>query len=76
MKPEIEDLNDLIAHLDSIEKINHLRLLMIEEQLKDHEQRIRCVNDGVTQFKVFFGLTSGGSSILSIIALIKAFFGL
>lgn len=41
----------------------------------DHEQRIRSATDGVTQFKMFSGLANGGSSILSIVALLKSFFG-
>lgn len=56
------------------ELIRH-RLKELESIAKDHEQRIRNVTDGVTSYKVTSGLASGGSSIMSIIALVKAFFG-
>jgi len=56
------------------ELIRH-RLNELESSAKDHEQRIRTVTDGVTSYKVTSGLASGGSSIMSIIALVKAFFG-
>jgi len=56
------------------ELIRH-RLNELESSTKDQEQRIRTVTDGVTSYKVTSGLASGWSSIMSIIALVKAFFG-
>jgi len=50
------------------------RINSLEKQIQDHETRIRTATEGVTQFKLFYGLASGGSSIMSIIALIKSFF--
>jgi hypothetical protein len=50
------------------------RLQQLEEVVKDHEQRLRAATDGVTQFKTFHTLASGGSSLMSFIALIKSFF--
>lgn len=41
----------------------------------DHEQRLRSATDGVTTFKTWSGLASGGSSIMAIVAFIKSFIG-
>jgi len=49
-------------------------LARLEEDVRDHEQRLREATDGVTQFKTFHTLASGGSSFLSFLALIKSFF--
>lgn len=43
--------------------------------LDDHETRIRAVQDGVTGFKIVTGLGSGGSALMSLGALLKAFIG-
>ena len=51
-----------------------LRISALEDAGKDHEARIRNLTDGVTSFRVWSGLASGGSSIMSIVALVKAFF--
>ena len=59
-----EHLKELIEH----------RLNYLEKQGEDHEMRIRAATDGVTQFKVRSGLTSAGSGILSIMAMVKSFF--
>ena len=45
----------------------------LEKSSDDHENRIRNLTDGVTSFRVWSGLASGGSSIMSIVALVKAF---
>ena len=70
------------AKLDSIElNQEHLKELIehrqnyLEKQGEDHEARIRAATEGVTQFKVRPGLTSAGSGILSIMAMVKTFFG-
>ena len=51
------------------------RLVQLEEDRKDHETRLRSLQDGATTFKVWSGLTTGGSSLVAIAALIKAWFG-
>ncbi len=51
------------------------RLDSLEAQARDHETRLREATDGVVQFKVWAALTSGGSGLLSLAALVKAFFG-
>lgn len=43
--------------------------------VNDHETRIRAATDGVTTFKAWVGLASGGSVVLSIIGFLKAMFG-
>jgi hypothetical protein len=51
------------------------RLAVMEKRVDDQEVRIRSATDGVTQFKVFSGLASGGSSILAIIAFLRSVIG-
>lgn len=46
----------------------------LKDQGHDHELRLRAATDGVTSFRVWSGLAAGGSSIVSIIALVKGFF--
>ena len=53
----------------------HQRLTLLEEQIRDHETRLRAAAEGVAQFKIFSGLASGGSGLMSLVALLKAFFG-
>ena len=66
----------LKAELAHYKELTDRRLCDLEKRVDDHEQRLRTVTDGVTQFKMFAGLASGGSTIISIIALVKALFGL
>lgn len=47
----------------------------LRETAKDHETRLRSATDGVTTFKTWSGLASGGSSIMAVIAFVKSFFG-
>ncbi len=53
----------------------HQRLTLLEECMRDHEMRLRAATEGVTQFKLFSGLASGSSGLMSLVALIKAFLG-
>ena len=55
-------------------QVNH-RLNHLEKQVEDHEARLREATEGVTQFKVRSGLTSAGSGILSILAILKSYLG-
>ena len=71
IRNEIEGVKTLQMHYK--EFTDH-RLKQLEEDVKDHEQRLRAATDGVTQFKTFHTLASGGSSFLSFLALIKSFF--
>ncbi len=73
LKADLATLETQLAHISSLmEK----QLSDLERQSVDHELRLRAVTDGVTQLKVYSSLLSGSSSILSLAALIKSFFGL
>lgn len=69
-KARIAGLDEQIRHQ---KEISDHRLEALEEQIRDHETRIRTATEGVTQFKLFSGLASGGSGLMSILALLKAF---
>ena len=79
---QLKHLNTLYkARFDALEeKLRHNkevhdhRLDALESLTADHETRIREATQGVTQFKLFSGLASGGSGLMSLVALIKAFF--
>ena len=71
-KADLDAIRATEAHHN---EMTNLRLTNAEHTIVDHEERIRSAHDGVTQFKLFAGLASGGSSILAVISLIKAFFG-
>ena len=68
-------LKTLEARLAHQQAMNGQRLVMLEEQIRDHEKRIRIATEGVTQFKLFSGLASGGSGLMSLVAILKAFLG-
>jgi hypothetical protein len=72
LSAQIQSLEAKVVHQSAL---THQRLMMLEEQLRDHETRIRAATEGVTQFKLFAGLTSGGSGLMSLVAILKAFFG-
>lgn len=46
----------------------------LEECTKDHEQRIRTIQEDVTRSKSIYNLASGGSTFMSLIALLRTFF--
>jgi len=78
---QLKHLNTLYkARFDALEeKLNHTRdltnhrLKALETTTQDHETRIRAATQGVTQFKLFSGLASGSSNLMSLVALLKAF---
>ena len=72
LQGQIKTLEARLAHQQAM---NHQRLLILEEQIRDHETRIRLATEGVTQFKLFSGLASGGSGLMSLVALLKTFLG-
>ena len=65
----------LEARLVHTQALNDQRLAMLESQIRDHETRLRAATEGVTQFKLFAGLASGSSSLMSLAAILKAFLG-
>ena len=69
------DLRELRLTLQHAIELNQVRLATLEKQADDHELRLRAASEGVTQFKVWSGLTAGGSGLVSLIALIKTFWG-
>jgi hypothetical protein len=72
LQARIRTLEARLAHQQAM---NDQRLGTLEEQMRDHETRIRTATEGVTQFKLFSGLASGGSGLMSLVALLKAFLG-
>ena len=65
-------------HTDlDIEKTASIKsaLADLTADVKDHETRLRSVTDGVTTFRTWSGLASGGSSIMAIVAFVKSFIG-
>lgn len=45
----------------------------LKKAVADHETRIRAATDGVTQFKTWSGIISGGSLVAAVAAFLKAF---
>lgn len=72
MQAQIKSLEARLSHQQGM---NQQRLAILEEQIRDHESRIRTATEGVTQFKLFSGLASGGSGLMSLVAILKAFLG-
>ena len=72
LQARIRSLEERLAHQQAM---NHQRLAMLEAQICDHEKRIRTATEGVTQFKLFSGLASGGSGLMSLVAILKTFLG-
>ena len=65
----------LKAELDHYKQLTNLRLTNLESKDNDMEMRLRTATEGVTQFKLFSGLSSGGSFIMAFVAIIKTFLG-
>lgn len=72
MKAEVDALR---ATQDHDREMARHRLSDLETRSVDHELRIRSATDGVTAFKIWSGLASGGSGLVSLVALVRAFFG-
>lgn len=70
------DLAGMQKELEHLKEMDERRLEALEKCKDDHEERIRSLQDGVTTFKVWSGLANGGSTILAIIAFVKAFIGI
>jgi len=68
-------IRTLEIRLTHQQAMNDQRLGTLEGQIRDHETRIRTATEGVTQFKLFSGLASGGSGLMSLVAMLKAFLG-
>lgn len=68
-------VNALEARLAHQQALNNQRLAALEEEIRDHETRIRSATEGVTQFKLVSALSSGGSGLMSLVAILRAFLG-
>ena len=70
-----EQLSHVIDLLKADNRLLTHRVECLEKSVDDHETRLRSATDGVTQFKTWAGLAAGGSTLMSIIALLRAFLG-
>lgn len=68
------ELRLLRIELQHNRELMEQRVSRLEKQSDDHETRLRDATNGVTQFRLWTSLSSGGSAILSLTALIKSFF--
>lgn len=74
---------DLIrGHLAAIEKAQEIqketlleKIAQLEKVGDDHEARIRDLQDLVVSQRTILGLAQGGTSVMSLIALMKALLG-
>jgi hypothetical protein len=71
MKAEITATRSDLSHYQDLA---NQRLDQLETCKKDHEDRLRQVQDTATQFKVLAGLATGGG-LLSLISLLKTLLG-
>jgi len=69
------DINAIRAQVNHNREMDERRLFTLEKCTDDHETRIRAATDGVTQFKMWSSLVSGGSFLTAIAALLKSFLG-
>lgn len=69
------DLRRLEQLIETQQQLADLRLEALERQATDQEQRLRAVGESAAQFKLLFGLTSGGSALASLAALLKSLWG-
>ncbi len=69
------DMDALRATQSHDREMNDRRLSALEARADDHELRLRSATEGVTQFKIWSGFASGGSGIVSLVALLRAFIG-
>ncbi|HEY3344009.1 MAG TPA: hypothetical protein VGJ97_03715 [Anaerolineaceae bacterium] len=67
------DLEALRSELKYYRDLTDLRVSDLETEQRDHETRLRSASDGITQFKVYTGLANAGSSLLALLALLKAY---
>ena len=70
IRGEIRLMRAELAHL---RELNERRLAALEKICEDHESRLRDVTAGVTQFRFWSSVTSGGSTAMSLLALLKSF---
>ena len=69
------ELKTLEVEQRHFSELTQQRLLALEDVRDDHETRLRSVSEGVTQFKVWSGLSNGGTWLVSLLALLRAWLG-
>lgn len=67
------ELKLMRAELQHNRELTERRLSVIEKTCEDHEERLRDVAAGVTQFRFWSSVSSGGSTAMSLLALLKSF---
>ena len=67
------EVNLMRREMEHIRELSEQRLGTIEKICEDHETRLRDVTTGVTQFRFWSSVSSGGSTAMSILALLKSF---
>ena len=67
------DIRMLRSELEHNRELNERRLSAIEKICEDHESRLRDVATGVTQFRFWSSVTSGGSTAMSLLAVLRSF---
>ena len=67
------ELKLMRAEINHSRELSERRLTAIEKICEDHEARLRDVTTGVTQFRFWSSVSSGGSTAMSILALLKSF---
>ena len=67
------ELKLMRAELQHNRELTERRLGEIEKICGDHEERLRDVAAGVTQFRFWSSVSSGGSTAMSLLALLKSF---
>lgn len=76
-KPLLESIRGEIrlmrAELQHNRELLERRLASVEKICEDHENRLRDVTAGVTQFRFWSSVSSGGSTAMSLLALLKSF---
>jgi len=70
IEADLKEVRSLLVHQG---EMTEQRLAMLETLCADHEDRLREAHTGVTQFKVWAGLTSGSSGLVSLFALLRSF---
>jgi len=72
LKAELARSNAALTHY---KELSEQRLSELEAARRDHEERLRRLQESATQFKVLAGLATGGG-LLSLIALVRMLSGL
>lgn len=72
MQSELQEIRALLKHSQAL---SEQRFAALEESQHDHEQRLREVQTGVTQFKTWGSVLGGSSGLMALASLLRSFFG-